>query len=80
MLSYSQAEPGRELTQPRKHLLAEPCSCRGNADDILSNGVSSADIIASTPSKSTNSGAKMIRNNTKAVLYRDALKGGPQVL
>ena len=26
LLSYSQAEPGRELTQPRKHLLAEPCS------------------------------------------------------
>ena len=26
MLSYSQAEPGRELTQPRKHLLAEPCT------------------------------------------------------
>ena len=24
-LSYSQAEPGRELTQPRKHVLAEPC-------------------------------------------------------
>ena len=24
-LSYSQAEPGRELTQPRKHLLAELC-------------------------------------------------------
>ena len=33
MLSYSQAEPGRELTQPRKHLLAEPC--------ILSYGVQS---------------------------------------
>ena len=26
LLSYSQAEPGRELTQPRKHLLAEPCN------------------------------------------------------
>ena len=26
LLSYSQAEPGRELTQPRKHLLAEPCT------------------------------------------------------
>ena len=25
LLSYSQAEAGRELTQPRKHLLAEPC-------------------------------------------------------
>ena len=25
LLSYSQAEPGRELMQPRKHLLAEPC-------------------------------------------------------
>ena len=25
LLSYSQAELGRELTQPRKHLLAEPC-------------------------------------------------------
>ena len=25
LLSYSQAEPGRELTQPRKHLFAEPC-------------------------------------------------------
>ena len=24
-LGYRQAEPGRELTQPRKHLLAEPC-------------------------------------------------------
>ena len=24
LLSHSQAEPGRELTQPRKHLLAEP--------------------------------------------------------
>ena len=23
--SYSQAEPGRELTQPRRHLFAEPC-------------------------------------------------------
>ena len=26
LLSYSQAEPGRDLTQPRKHLLAEPCT------------------------------------------------------
>ena len=26
LLSYSQAEPERELTQPRKHLLAEPCT------------------------------------------------------
>ena len=26
MISYSQAEPARELTQPRKHLLAEPCT------------------------------------------------------
>ena len=26
LLCYSQAEPGRELTQPRKHLLAEPCT------------------------------------------------------
>ena len=26
LLSYSQAEPGKELTQPRKHLLAKPCS------------------------------------------------------
>ena len=26
MLSYSHAEPGRELTHPRKHLLAEPCT------------------------------------------------------
>ena len=25
MLSYSQTEPGIELTQPRTHLLAEPC-------------------------------------------------------
>ena len=25
LLSYSQAEPGRELTQPSPHLLAEPC-------------------------------------------------------
>ena len=25
LLSYSQAEPEKELTQPRKHLLAEPC-------------------------------------------------------
>ena len=28
LLSYSQAEPGRESTQPRKHLLAEPCSSK----------------------------------------------------
>ena len=26
LLSYSQAEPGRELTQPSPRLLAEPCS------------------------------------------------------
>ena len=26
LLTYSQAELGRELTQPRKHLLAEPCT------------------------------------------------------
>ena len=26
LLSYSQAEPGRELTQPSPHLLAEPCT------------------------------------------------------
>ena len=26
LLSYSQAEPGRELTQPSPCLLAEPCS------------------------------------------------------
>ena len=26
LLSYSQAEPRRELTQPRKHLFAEPCT------------------------------------------------------
>ena len=26
MLSYSQAGPGRELMQPRKHLFAEPCT------------------------------------------------------
>ena len=26
LISYSQAEPGRELTQPRKHLFAEPCT------------------------------------------------------
>ena len=25
LISYSQAEPGRELTQPSPHLLAEPC-------------------------------------------------------
>ena len=25
LISYSQAEPGIELTQPRTHLLAEPC-------------------------------------------------------
>ena len=25
LLSYSQAEPGRELTQPKPRLLAEPC-------------------------------------------------------
>ena len=29
MLSYSQAEPVRELTQPGKHLLAEPCRAHG---------------------------------------------------
>ena len=28
LLSYSQAEPGRELTQPRKHLLAKLCTYR----------------------------------------------------
>ena len=28
MLSYSQAEPGRELTQPSPRLLAEPCSLK----------------------------------------------------
>ena len=26
LLSYSQAEPGRELTQPSPSLLAEPCT------------------------------------------------------
>ena len=26
LLSYSQAEPGRELTQPSPRLLAEPCT------------------------------------------------------
>ena len=26
LLSYSQAEPGRELTQPSPHILAEPCT------------------------------------------------------
>ena len=26
LLSYSQAEPGRELTQPIPRLLAEPCT------------------------------------------------------
>ena len=26
LLSYSQAEPEKELTQPSKHLLAEPCT------------------------------------------------------
>ena len=28
LLSYSQAEPGRELTQPNPRLLAEPCMAR----------------------------------------------------
>ena len=28
LLSYGKAEAGRELTQPRKYLLAEPCMCR----------------------------------------------------
>ena len=27
LLSYGQAEPGIELTPPRKRLLAEPCKC-----------------------------------------------------
>ena len=31
LLSYSQAEPGRELTQPSPRLLAEPC----NSDNYL---------------------------------------------
>ena len=31
LLSYSQAEPGRELTQPRTHLLAEPCTITSNS-------------------------------------------------
>ena len=30
LLSYSHAEPGRELTQPGKHLLAEPCILLSN--------------------------------------------------
>ena len=30
MLSYSQAEPGRELTQPSPHLLAELCTWAEN--------------------------------------------------
>ena len=29
LLSFSQAEPGRESTQPRKHLLADPCTLFG---------------------------------------------------
>ena len=32
LLSYSQAEPGRELTQPSPRLLAEPCTLRCQAD------------------------------------------------
>ena len=28
LLSYSQAEPGRKLTQPSPRLLAEPCTSR----------------------------------------------------
>ena len=29
LLSYSQAQPGRELTQPSPCLLAEPCNVQG---------------------------------------------------
>ena len=39
MLSYSQAEPGRELTQPSPSLLAEPCSCNFmTQSDVIFNG------------------------------------------
>ena len=34
LLSYSQAEPGRALTQPRKHLLAEPCMFLTNLQSL----------------------------------------------
>ena len=32
LLSYSQAEPGRELTQPSPRLLAEPCTLTSYVD------------------------------------------------
>ena len=34
LLSYSQAEPGRELIQPSPRLLAEPCIVNGNHEFI----------------------------------------------
>ena len=35
LLSYSQAEQGKELTQPSPRLLAEPCTCIWHMNFIL---------------------------------------------
>ena len=37
LLSYSQAEPGRALTQPSPRLLAEPCSQKFVSDSLYSS-------------------------------------------
>ena len=48
MLSYSQAEPGRELTQPSPRLLAEPvkrAKDQGSSEfDITDFGITESDI------------------------------------
>ena len=44
LLSYSQAEPGRELTQPSPRLLAEPCGSGEFASGILGRSVMQAQM------------------------------------
>ena len=39
LLSYSRAEPGRELTQPRPRLLAEPCTS-SQIQSLMPHGIS----------------------------------------